>query len=115
MSLFHPLQRSRIKTKPKAHKENWRSKKVRLSAGEIAVMRSAIFDRSEHQCENAVDDKGKRCPERLGWWAFDMHHMQHRSLGGSDSKENLLAVCFSCHRAHHDGKRRITPYKGWQA
>jgi len=32
------------------------------------------------------------------------HHIRPRSLGGSDIKENLIQLCFDCHRAAHDGK-----------
>lgn len=32
------------------------------------------------------------------------HHIRPRSLGGSDIKENLIQLCFDCHRATHDGK-----------
>jgi len=32
------------------------------------------------------------------------HHIRPRSLGGSDIKENLIQLCFDCHRQAHDGK-----------
>jgi hypothetical protein len=32
------------------------------------------------------------------------HHVRPRSLGGSDIKENLIQLCFDCHRVAHDGK-----------
>jgi hypothetical protein len=32
------------------------------------------------------------------------HHIRPRSLGGSDIPENLIQLCFDCHRAAHDGK-----------
>lgn len=32
------------------------------------------------------------------------HHIRPCSLGGSDIKENLIQLCFDCHRAAHDGK-----------
>ncbi|MEM3453203.1 MAG: HNH endonuclease [Candidatus Hadarchaeum sp.] len=32
------------------------------------------------------------------------HHIRYRSQGGSDIPENLIQLCFNCHRAVHDGK-----------
>ena len=32
------------------------------------------------------------------------HHIRPRSLGGDDTKENLIQLCFKCHRLAHDGK-----------
>lgn len=32
------------------------------------------------------------------------HHLRYRSHGGSDIPENLIQLCFDCHRAVHDGK-----------
>lgn len=31
------------------------------------------------------------------------HHIQFRSEGGNDILENLISLCFNCHRWAHDG------------
>ena len=112
---FNPIRRSAIRKKPKEHKESapWRRTKVRLNGREMAELRQNVFARSEMICEN--DLGGKRCSERLTWNSFHLHHREHRSLGGSDSMENCLAVCFACHQAHHAGKIRIKPHQDWIA
>lgn len=30
-----------------------------------------------------------------------IHHIQHREHGGTDDPENLITMCFSCHRVWH--------------
>lgn len=42
----------------------------------------------------------ERCGEKA---AGEPHHIRPRSLGGSDIKENLVQLCFDCHRGAHDG------------
>ena len=32
------------------------------------------------------------------------HHIKSRGAGGSDAEENLIQLCFNCHRKVHDGK-----------
>lgn len=36
---------------------------------------------------------------------LDIHHVQFRSLGGSDLPENLVPLCPTCHRMLHDARR----------
>ena len=107
---YNPLRRKPLKPKAKKAKRNapWRAKKLRLDAKGMRELRNAVFLRSGMRCENTID--GRRCKENFGWFNFNLHHLTHRSLGGSDTPENTIAVCFTCHRAHHDGKRRIVPY-----
>lgn len=40
--------------------------------------------------------------------AAHAHHLRHRSLGGSDTLENLVLLDAPCHRAHHDGRLSIS-------
>lgn len=43
--------------------------------------------------------------ERCGREAVgEPHHIRPRSLGGPDIRENLIQLCFECHRAVHDGR-----------
>jgi hypothetical protein len=50
-------------------------------------------------------DYCERCDSRA---SGEPHHVRPRSLGGSDIKENLIQLCFECHRAAHDGKVHYT-------
>lgn len=111
MSSFNPIRRSRLKPKPKRARTSapWRAPKVRLDAEGMLTLRWNVFLRSERQCECEVN--GKRCRNRFGFYDFQMHHVIHRSRGGSDSEENCIAACDICHMLHHDGKRRITVYE----
>lgn len=48
--------------------------------------------------------------ERCGARAYgEPHHIRPRSLGGSDVCENLIELCFECHRAADDGE--VSPYE----
>lgn len=35
------------------------------------------------------------------------HHIQSRGAGGSDAPQNLVNLCFECHRKVHDGKLKL--------
>jgi len=35
------------------------------------------------------------------------HHIEYRSHGGSDELDNLVTLCWKCHRAVHDGKLKV--------
>ena len=41
-----------------------------------------------------------------GWdrTTLDIHHILHRSKGGTDAHQNLIALCPNCHRLAHEGK-----------
>ena len=39
--------------------------------------------------------------------ALELHHIVHRSEGGSHDPSNLTLRCFSCHQAHHEGRLTI--------
>ena len=36
------------------------------------------------------------------------HHIKFRSQGGKDTLDNLVTLCWTCHRAVHDGFLKIT-------
>jgi len=42
--------------------------------------------------------------ENCGKQANDIHHLKFRSQGGTDSIENLIAVCRFCHQKAHSNK-----------
>lgn len=39
-------------------------------------------------------------------------HYKARSQAGSDELDNLMLLCFRCHRAQHDGKLKIKKLSG---
>jgi 5-methylcytosine-specific restriction protein A len=39
--------------------------------------------------------------EQCGKRAVDIHHVKHRSQGGTDEPENLIALCRECHEKIH--------------
>lgn len=94
----------------------WRRTKIRLDGREMEALRLQVFGRSEWRCENSFAPTGyerRRCSNLIKWGSFHLHHMVHRSQGGSDTKENTLAVCMTCHDAHHGRNAPIMPYVGW--
>jgi 5-methylcytosine-specific restriction endonuclease McrA len=103
-----PIQRSPIKKKRKKTKESWRSGKIRLDAKGMEDLRIAVYQRSGGGCENVIN--GKRCNKPIRWGSFEMHHIQHRSLGGSDSMQNCIALDKNCHNLHHLKNMKIVPY-----
>lgn len=114
MSSFNPIRRTRIRPKPRQHKESapWRRPKVRLNGKEMAALRYQVLDRAEKRCENSFN--GKRCANVVSWNTYHLHHLQHRSLGGSDTKENCLCLCMDCHLGHHEGLWQIEPHADWK-
>ncbi|MFP5309935.1 MAG: HNH endonuclease signature motif containing protein, partial [Actinomycetes bacterium] len=46
------------------------------------------------------------CDRPIAW--TDLHHLTHRSRGGSHTDGNLVALCRRHHRAHHDHGWHIT-------
>jgi 5-methylcytosine-specific restriction endonuclease McrA len=40
--------------------------------------------------------------------AMHAHHLIHKSAGGLDVLDNLIALCARCHRKHHDGLLTMT-------
>lgn len=84
----------------------WRSGRIRLSPKKMGDLRSLVFLRAMSQCERIID--GKRCG-RVAYWDWEswnggeLHHVIHRSQGGSDTEENCEWWCRQCHWDHHNG------------
>lgn len=34
---------------------------------------------------------------------LQLHHTVYRSQGGTHDRDNLITLCFRCHRLHHEG------------
>ncbi len=60
----------------------------------FANVREYVLWRDKHTCQHcrgASDDP-----------LLTVHHIHHRSDGGSDRPENLITLCQTCHHAHHN-------------
>jgi hypothetical protein len=111
-----PLKRSWISRKPRKARVSWRSGKIRLDGAGMADLRWKVFERSrvgtEYRfgfmgselclCENRLSDGG-RCPNRIRWETFQLHHIVSRGRGGSDTEQNTMALCVFCHCNTHHG------------
>jgi 5-methylcytosine-specific restriction endonuclease McrA len=60
----------------------------------------ACFRRDGWRCRHCGDSSG-----------LHPHHVVYKSHGGKDELNNLLTLCWKCHRGHHDGKLDITVVK----
>jgi hypothetical protein len=110
--VINPLRRTSLKPKAKVAKTSWRNpERVRLGNGEMSKLRSEAFERAHGRCENMLI-KGRRevrCTNKISWYTGDLHHIKHRSQGGGDTISNVMAVCWDCHRAHHDQGLELEP------
>lgn len=57
-------------------------------------VRQEVLYRDQFQCLSC----GTGGENRL-----NLHHVKYRSQGGTHGKENLITLCFICHKMHHDG------------
>lgn len=103
------IRRTRIKPTAKRARVSWRSGKVRLDGAGMRELRGEVFRRAGGRCENTV--KGSRCNQQAGWYDGELHHIVHRSRGGSDTLENSCWTCWDCHHAHHNGGPQIERFE----
>lgn len=59
-------------------------------AGVPNDVRKMVYRRDGFQCIACGDSRG-----------LQIHHVVHRSVGGSDFPENLVTLCMKCHAAAH--------------
>ena len=62
-----------------------------------ARLKKACFIRDDHKC--------RYCGNRN---ALHHHHVIYRSQQGEHALNNLLTLCWNCHRSVHDGFLKIT-------
>ena len=60
-----------------------------------------MLKRDRHQCADC---------KRQGLGRAEVHHVIHLHDGGSDDLENLIVLCYDCHRVRHAsvGRREET-------
>jgi hypothetical protein len=59
-------------------------------------VKAMVRARDNYTCQHC---KGKSKDKHL-----EVHHKIYRSQGGSDSEENLITLCHTCHEALHNGE-----------
>ena len=62
----------------------------------FANTKEMVLNRDNYTCQYC---KGKRKDSKL-----EAHHIMFQSQGGSDSQENLITLCHTCHSLLHKGK-----------
>ena len=62
-----------------------------------------IVDSAAGKNKLALEPKCRECPKP----ATDPHHVVLRSQRGDDVEDNIVPLCFRCHRSYHDGKTSI--------
>lgn len=88
---------------------------VYLAGKDMEIQRMKVFEASKGRCESSTvaevlptefnGSVSRRCPNRIYWETFHMHHLIHRGKGGSDDLDNLAAWCPPCHLRHHGQAR----------
>lgn len=76
-----------------------RQRRERISGGCLglpAKISRAIYTRDDWKC--------RHCNNRNG---LHPHHVIYAGKGGPDTLDNLLTMCWKCHRAVHDGFLKI--------
>ncbi|HEY5561316.1 MAG TPA: RNA-guided endonuclease IscB [Clostridiaceae bacterium] len=62
--------------------------------------REYVFHRDNHKCQNPT------CKNKVKEQILEVHHIKYKSLGGTDSPNNLITLCNRCHNSpnHKKGK-----------
>ena len=55
-------------------------------------LRRRVLTRDRHKCLDC---------HRQGLQRVEVHHVKHLRDGGSDDLENLVTLCYDCHKARH--------------
>lgn len=64
-----------------------------ISASIPKEIRKAVYKRDGYRCALCDGTNG-----------LQIHHCVHRSMGGSNSPQNLVTLCWKCHAAAHGTK-----------
>ncbi len=70
-----------------------KSNPIRLSTRKFKILKNEVFARDRGVCQ--------LCKQTT--MAPEPHHAIFRSQGGSDTLDNLLTLCWKCHREIHGG------------
>lgn len=61
-----------------------------ITAGLKNALRAKVYRRDGYRCALCDDTRG-----------LQIHHVVHRSQGGTDSPHNLITLCWKCHAVAH--------------
>ena len=75
----------------KTHIDNPKSPRLRLDPNSYQELRKQILDRDGWRCQHCGSMKN-----------LEVHHIQFRSLFGSDEEGNLITLCLDCHVKLHN-------------
>ena len=67
-------------------------------------VREYVLCRDNHTCQHC---KGKSKDKIL-----NVHHLVHRSKGGTDRPDNLITLCETCHKKYHAGEIKLKQKSG---
>ncbi len=71
---------------------------LRVDSDSYEAMRHRVLERDGWRCQ--------LCGSMSG---VEVHHIEHRSQGGSDCEDNLIALCSQCHNLVHREPRAELP------
>jgi hypothetical protein len=81
-------------------------KKIGTEAHKVKLsVRQHVLHEAGYKCANP------RCRYPL---TLDIHHLFYVSEGGADCPDNLVAVCPTCHREHHQGIIATDSLRAWK-
>jgi len=73
---------------------------LRLDPNSYQQMQRLVLERDGWRCQFCGSMSG-----------VEVHHINHRSQGGSDCAENLIALCSRCHKLVHRKTMNQAPWK----
>jgi len=71
----------------------WKVKPIRLKGKRLQKLLQMVFERDKH------------CQECKSPYNLEIHHIEFKSHGGSDTAENLITLCVCCHGLKHGNKK----------
>ena len=88
---------------------------ARNATGAMSAARGEVMDRARGRCEYLIGPPAPdetltyRCASR----ATEVHHRLRRSQGGTDTPDNLVALCHDCHHVRVHGHPEAAFTAGW--
>lgn len=73
-----------------------KKKRIKLTNKKYRELAEKVLKRDCNRCQNCG------C-----YTESPPHHIVYKSQGGDDIIDNLVTLCWRCHRAVHDGKLRL--------
>jgi hypothetical protein len=95
------LKRTRLKVRPRRHRESSLRERVRLNREEMGDLRFAAYERSGGMCECWRLPGQTPCKRTVSWRNGHLHHLIRRGMGGSDIMGNVAYISPKCHREIH--------------